>query len=562
MFRCAAVDVTRSTAFVVALGAGLQVVAAELTDPAREDISTSASPVLADIGPATLRYDQVPTAAYQPDGAHPLPEPPLEQPTSRQQKSVDANPLAEPIAEDAPAKSGAASVKEREDDVVSVQMAQFQLPQPPTHGGPPRPVTQFLKYQYSIGSESDITYRRDRDLDKRVRDNSLFLAPQINGIITYRPTDWIDTTLEMIAEREIAAQEEPVIMLPNGETQFAKKRYNSLVVDQAFVRFHNLAGPFEYMVGRKNFEDNRHWLYDTSLDAVIVKLKLGHFQTEASVSRKDRLDLDLLGPVEKGRINNYMLYTEYSGIEDHKLAGYAIKRVDSQGKEGRPLLMGVRASGTPSDKFSYWSELAFLRGKDEANKEFSAYAFDVGGTYRFKDQAFLPNFTLGYAYATGDDNPDDATNHEFRQTGLQSNESKFAGIPKFKVYGEALDPELSNLQILTIGFGFQPAPKVSVDLVYHRYWLNKITSALRNSALTAEMNQVELELLQPSKDVGSAFDIVLGFRSLFGVKRLGLDVRAGWFFPGRAFHRNDGTPDIPDIRSAEKGVGVLLKFWW
>ncbi|MGH8582217.1 MAG: alginate export family protein [Gammaproteobacteria bacterium] len=505
--RTAAVGVVWSAALVVALGSGLPVAAAEGTSHAGEGILTRASPDLA------------------------------------------------PITEDAPAKTAA-------DGLADVQWAQFQLPQPPADGAPARPVTQFLKYQYSIGSESDITYRRDPDLDKRVRDNFLILAPQINGFITYRPTDWIETTLEMIAEREIAAREEPVITLPNGETQFAKKRHNSLVVDQAFVRFHNLAGPYEFTVGRRNFEDNRHWLYDTSLDAVIVKLKLGDFHTEASASRKDRLDLDLLGPVKKGRINNYMLYTEYRGIEDHKLAGYAIKRVDSERLEGRPLLMGVRASGTPSDKFSYWSELALLRGKDEAKNKFSAHAFDVGGTYRFMGHPLLPRVTLGYAYATGDDNPDDATNHEFRQTGLQSNESKFGGIPKFKVYGEALDPELSNLKILTVGFGFQPAPRVSVDLVYHRYRLNKIASTLRNSALTAEMNQVEPQLLQPSKDVGSGLDIVIGFRNLFGVRRLGLDLRAGWFLPGKAFHRDDGTPGIPNIRRADKGISMLAKFWW
>jgi alginate production protein len=47
------------------------------------------------------------------------------------------------------------------------------------------------------------------------------------------------------------------------------------------------------------------------------------------------------------------------------------------------------------------------------------------------------------------------------------------------------------------------------------------------------------------------------------VRRLGLDVRAGWFRPGRAF-RNDvtGDPDNPKFRYADKGISVLAKFWY
>ena len=73
------------------------------------------------------------------------------------------------------------------------------------------------------------------------------------------------------------------------------------------------------------------------------------------------------------------------------------------------------------------------------------------------------------------------------------------------------------------------------------------------------MNQVDSQL---SKDVGSGFDIVLGFRHLFGVRRLGLDLRAGWFFPGTAFLRNDGDEANPDIRDADDAFTLVAKIWW
>ena len=115
-------------------------------------------------------------------------------------------------------------------------------------------------------------------------------------------------------------------------------------------------------------------------------------------------------------------------------------------------------------------------------------------------------------------------NGEFRQSGLHSNETRLGGIPKFKIFGEALDPDVSNLKILTVGFGLRPTPSTSVDLVMHRYELDEFAESLRGTALTAEPNQ-----LGRSRDIGKALDIVVAFRNLFGVRRLGVDLSAGWF---------------------------------
>lgn len=439
------------------------------------------------------------------------------------------------------------------------QIAQFALP-PGKPGGEftlPQGAQRII-YQYAYGSESPIRYRVNPDLDKRVRDDSLVLIPQLNAYVIYRPTDWLETLLEVIAEREIV-REEAVVTLPNGDTKFAQKRYPSLFVDQAYVRIKGVTEPFEFIAGRRNFEDDRRWLYDLSLDAVTARLKLGNFHADASIAREDLVNLDLVKPVTRGRINYYMLHMEYRGIEDTRLAAYAIRHQDLDGKEGRPLNIGVRAIGFASPELSYWGELALLRGRDELSRRFTGYAFDVGGTYRFAGAPLSPNVTLGYAYSTGNADPGATSNDEFRQTGLESNESRFAGISKFKFYGEALDPALSNLRILTMGFGFRPAGNVSVDLVYHRYRLSEIADSIPNSAITAQMNQVDTRL---SKDVGSGLDLVVGIRGLFGISRLGLDLRAGWFFPGKAFVTNDGTDENPEIRNPDKAMAIVAKFWW
>ncbi len=441
----------------------------------------------------------------------------------------------------------------------ALELAQFQLPpsEPTAEGkAAPKALMRRLPYEYGYGSESEISYRKNADLNRAVRDDTLILTPEVNGHVTYRPTDWLETTLEMILEREVPINEPSPVTLPDGEIQSAMPRRFSVLIDQAFVTVRGPIDPFALTVGRKNFEDARHWLYDSSIDMVGVSLSRGTIRAEATMGREALFDGDLGQRQITDRINTYMLHAEYRGIEDVKFAGYVIKRDDRAGREGRPVWVGVRSYGNPSNSFSYWVELAHMRGTDEESRRFNAYAFDVGVTHRFTDHPLYPNVTLGFALASGDHGQNGRNNQEFRQTGLQSNETKFAGISEFRVYGEALDPELSNIKILTLGAGIRPAPNISLDLVYHRYWLFAIADEVRNSALTAQMNQDDTQL---SKDIGSAFDVVIGVRNLFGTRRLGMDIRAGWFFPGKA-HRFDGGDGR--FEDADRGISAIAKFWW
>lgn len=70
-----------------------------------------------------------------------------------------------------------------------------------------------------------------------------------------------------------------------------------------------------------------------------------------------------------------------------------------------------------------------------ARDEHLQHWLDMGGTVIFPIENLKPRLTLGYA--VGSEN--------YRQTGLQSNEAKFGGETKFKVYGETLNPNLADL---------------------------------------------------------------------------------------------------------------------
>jgi alginate production protein len=100
---------------------------------------------------------------------------------------------------------------------------------------------------------------------------------------------------------------------------------------------------------------------------------------------------------------------------------------------------------------------------------------------------------------------------------------------------------------------------MSIELVYHHYWLHVLANDLRNSPLTAIMNGVEA---RQSKDVGSELDLALGFRNIFGVRRLGMDVRAGVFLPGEAFRIKGDEAANATGRHADRGFTIFTKFWW
>lgn len=435
---------------------------------------------------------------------------------------------------------------------------------------PPAPVNPFalptpgaqqrLTYQYAIGSESELLYRRDPDLNHGARDNSMILIPQVNGIVTWRPTDWLETTLEMNLEREIPIHEERRVVLPDGTVVTPQKRHTQAPVMQAFFTLRKPGGTFGFSAGRRNYEDDRHWLYDTSMDMFAVLMRYGAFRAEASAGREVWKDMDLSPESKqvKDRVNTYMLYGEYRGFETTRLAGYSIMRDDRELLEGRVILTGLRVLGLPAGPLSYWGDFAFTSGHDEINQRMRGYGVDVGATYRFNRLPLRPYVTLGYAMGSGDNDERDRINREFRQTGLQTNEARFGGVGMFKYYGEVMDPELSNIKLGTAGLGFRPASGVSVDLVYHHYRLHRILDENRNWALTALMNQVSG---QDSKEVGNALDLVIGWRNVFGIRRLGVDLRMGWFVPGKAFLRNDGTRTRPNLRDGDDAAAVVMKIF-
>jgi alginate production protein len=294
---------------------------------------------------------------------------------------------------------------------------------------------------------------------------------------------------------------------------------------EAYVRLTAPSVGLSLQLGRQSCEDRRRGLYDADLDAVRAHYRAAPLALELSASREALVDKDLLNPDEEESIDNYILHATYDLGDDLAIGGYGILRDPGDGD--RSIFLGLFSVGTLGERLAYWLDAAQVRGEEDG-RELRGYGLDLLATYHL-DAPFAPHAILGYAYGSGDADPDDDRDGSFRQTGLQGNETEVGGLTPFSYYGETFDPELSNLSIFTLGLGARPTPRLSVDLNYHYYLQNEAADQLRGAAIDAEPSG-------RNRQLGSELDLVLGFEEEGDFRIRGF---LGYFVPGRAFERSD-----------------------
>jgi alginate production protein len=372
----------------------------------------------------------------------------------------------------------------------------------------------FLEFAYE--------YQQNLALDGRPDNAAAAGAPELSLAFSFDPDPRFQAFLNLSVSREFVWKIEADRTKPSEDVQ--------LELVELFVWLRLLPGGLSLQVGRQRFEDERQWLYDEELDAARLRYRRGPLALELGLGQDALVQKDLLRPTDGDRINSYVLYASYRLLEDVVLDAYAIVRDDRNTAERRrPVFLGVRSRGEPVEDLDYWFELGYVGGWD-GSTQLRGWGVDLGGTYEFQVGP-KPALTLGFAFGSGDKNPNDRTDRSFRQTGLQENESDFGGATDFKYYGEVLDPELSNMLILTAGVGIRPSDKFSLDLVYHYYLQHRAAATLRDAGIDAEPSG-------RSRRLGSAVDLVLGLQEIYDA----LEVKAvlGYFAPGAAFPERNG----------------------
>lgn len=188
----------------------------------------------------------------------------------------------------------------------------------------------------------------------------------------------------------------------------------------------------------------------------------------------------------------------------------------------------------------YWLNAAVRNGREErksGKRTLGGHAMDAGITWSLKSR-FNSSFTVGYARGSGDTDVSDSRNDTFRQSGLHSNKFRLNGRNRFRYLGEVVDPELSNINILTVGAGMKLSKRWELDIAFHRYAQLQVEDRLRGSDIDFDPAGIDVEL-------GDEMDVVLGYQHKKGLEVQGL---MGVFKPGSAFENAEDAPDpLKDI---------------
>ncbi|MFN0006448.1 MAG: alginate export family protein [Planctomycetota bacterium] len=277
----------------------------------------------------------------------------------------------------------------------------------------------------------------------------------------------------------------------------------------------------DLQVGRLDFDDQREWIYRKKLDGARVFWERNDFALELSATT-----VLTNGSDRDENTNNLIAYLA-KGDEYRELALWLVDRRDERSPADSPIHFGARALGDWIPQNEAWADASLVRGySNDVNLE--GWAYDVGTTWSPPFAGPLA-LTAGWAFASGDDPSSAGTDESYRQTGLQRNNGRFGGVTSFRYYGEVVDPELSNLSILTVGLGARPWRRTSIDLVWHAYQQVEAATFLRDSDIDADPDGIH-------EDLGQELDLIVGTKAIPGWD---FEVVVGRFEPGDAFPGGD-----------------------
>jgi alginate production protein len=324
---------------------------------------------------------------------------------------------------------------------------------------------------------------------------------------------------------------------------------------QAWVRFSRLGGsPWSLQFGRIAMTDRRSWWWDDDLDAVRAQYIGDSFLLDTAVARElapsSSAQSSLPGDVRG--ITRGMVQASWLPARRHRLDAFFYDERDRSGTPSNASIVdnedrtdpvdrnarwfGVRAIGEwrwdPTVRLAYWADTALLRGRERTTEydeddsgRFTAgatesarlrgQAYDVGLTLSAPDWPLRPFATLAKARGgTG-----------FRQTGLQENKARRGGVKRWQSYGELLQPELSNLNVDTVGVGMRFLARSSFELHTYRYRQLRASSTLHGSRLSSDPQGT-------SPDIGRGVDVMLAVREW---RRVDFFAVVSRFKPGAAF---------------------------
>ncbi len=300
--------------------------------------------------------------------------------------------------------------------------------------------------------------------------------------------------------------------------------------------------PFAIQAGRQDFDEYREWLFDDQLDAIRFHV-YPMYPIVAEAAYIHSLDNS---PDNKFRtLKDYLIHVHGRIFPDAEVAVYRLWRTDTDLRGREPIWTGLRYRGAHWGLHP-WLDAAWIRGWDKGRR-FKADALDFGVTAVRPVGGLEFSVTVAHAHGSGNsDNPKSSfVDKEFQQTGYEDNTGSFNGVVSLQYYGEVFDPELSNLDILTVGAGCKLSAHTSTEVVYHRYRQAEYSSGVGRELAATDLTMFDYggrgidpnngrpaRTLFAYRDVGWEIDVVTGATGVLGA--FDLKWVMGFFAPGDA----------------------------
>jgi alginate production protein len=407
----------------------------------------------------------------------------------------------------------------------------------------------------SLSASAD--YESGRSLDEEAVDDEVEQTGRLRLDLLYEPTETVTVFAEAAADSQTGLYRE------DGEptiSEFAVSR------GRTWIHWAPERSGVSFQLGRQSFQEPRQWWWSRRLDALRfrhrskrVRLEIGVAQELAPVDLSaQEIDPDeedvlrLLGSLSWRYAKRHHLglfYLDQADDSSTQLLGERIEARLEDDIDADLTWLGLRLHGSwklgKDRRLTYWLDGGYVHGQETLydfdddlepgfrfvdgliDQTISGWAMDGALTWKTRLPG-RPAFTLGYARGSADDRPDDGEDGSFRQTGLHRNKMKFGGEESYRMYGEILDPELSNLQIGTFVVGFPLLRSSSFDIASHFYRQVVPSPYLRGDRLRVNPTGV-------STDIGTAVDLILAFEEWehWRIKLIGSAFRAGSAFGER-----------------------------
>lgn len=417
-----------------------------------------------------------------------------------------------------------------------------------------RPVQLTGSWEVTDEQRRNFDLERARQRDRRVREHELKLEART------RPTDDSEVFVQAVGLHETR----------RTQGSAAATKTKSLERGQTWVRFDRVAGSrWSLQAGRVPLIDRRAWWWDEDLDALRVTGAGDGWKLDSGLAR----ELMRVSSAERGLSPSARGVLRWFGQASWRLAPrhvldlfWLLQRdgssrpapgataIDADATDSSDLnarWLGARASGEwrPANglRLGYWADAAMLRGSERrtdyaeqadgsflagttARRRVRGHAVELGSVLIFP----LPlRPSIGAAYARGSGGERSATlDANFRQTGLQENKARLAGVKRLRIYGELLQPELSNLEVRSLSAGVRLLGNSSLELIGYRYRQPVPSSSIPGARLSADP-------LGVSGDIGRELDLLLALREW---KHVELTLRWSRFTPGAAFAEDRRDP--------------------